>query len=231
VVGNSDETTFYSQNVNASLLVNGTNVLAAEIHQVSTNSSDIIFDLELSGDSLPTNQSPLVSGGTDQTVTLPAAAVLNGSATDDVLPIPPGLLTWNWSKFTGPGTVSFGDTNSLTTTAGFSANGVYVLRLTASDGALAASDDVVFTVYSSSMPLRIDSATWIAGPPPSFRISFTAQAGLTYTVQCRDSLTSGNWLKLTDVPLQTLTQSVLVSDAGVANSPNRFYRIVTPAQP
>ena len=49
IVGNADESTFYSQNVNAALLVSGINVLAAEIHQVNTNSSDIIFDLELTG--------------------------------------------------------------------------------------------------------------------------------------------------------------------------------------
>jgi len=231
VAGNADETSFYSQNVNASLLVNGANVLAAEIHQANTNSSDIIFDLELTGDSLPTNQSPVVNAGTDRTLTLPAAAALNGVAGDDALPIPPGLLTWNWTKFTGPGTVNFDNATALSTAAAFSTDGVYVLRLTAADGANSASDDVMVTVYSSSVPLRIDSANWIAGPPPSFRIGFTAQAGLTYSVQYRDSLTSGNWLKLADVPSQASTQTVLVSDAGVANAPRRFYRIVTPAQP
>jgi hypothetical protein len=49
-VGGADETTnFFSTMVNPGLLVNGTNVLAVEIHQVSGTSSDISFDLELLG--------------------------------------------------------------------------------------------------------------------------------------------------------------------------------------
>jgi hypothetical protein len=48
-VGGADESTFYSTNPSPSLLVEGDNVLAAEIHQGETNSSDISFDLELTG--------------------------------------------------------------------------------------------------------------------------------------------------------------------------------------
>jgi hypothetical protein len=42
--------------------------------------------------------------------------------------------------------VSFGDANAVDTTASFSASGVYVLRLTADDGQLTASDDITVTV-------------------------------------------------------------------------------------
>jgi len=231
VVGGAEETTFYSQAVNSSLLVNGANVLAAEIHQVSSNSSDIIFDLELTGTMFPANQSPAVNAGLDQAVTLPASATLSGSVTDDALPVTPGLLTWGWVKFSGPGNVTFANANALNTAASFSTDGVYVLRLTANDGTPPASDDLVVTVYPSSQPLRIESANWLAGPPPNFRITFIAVAGLTYTVQFRDSLTSGTWLKLADVPAQGTTQAVLINDAGIAASPRRYYRIVTPAQP
>jgi hypothetical protein len=229
-VGGVDETTFYAQAVSPALLVSGTNVLAAEIHQSGGTSSDIIFDLELAGALIPPNQSPVINAGTDQTITLPAGATLSGSVTDDALPLAPGLLTWGWAKFSGPGTVTFGNLSALNTTAGFSTNGSYVLRLTASDGALAASDDLVLTVYPSILPLRIDSAVWSAGPPPSFRLTFTALAGLSYTVQYRDSLTGGSWLKLADVSPQATPQTILVSDAGTAASPSRYYRVVTPAQ-
>src|SRR6266545_929315 len=92
VVGNADETTFYSQAVNPSLLVSGTNVLAVEIHQANAPSSDIIFDLELSGLGFPPNQAPSVNAGADQIITLPAGAILSASLSDDGLPIPPGLL-------------------------------------------------------------------------------------------------------------------------------------------
>ena len=49
-VGGGDESTnFFGGPVNATLLVEGVNVLAVEIHQVLPTSSDISFDLELTG--------------------------------------------------------------------------------------------------------------------------------------------------------------------------------------
>jgi type 1 glutamine amidotransferase len=46
-VGGADESTFFTTNVNPAVLVNGTNVLAVEIHQQSAASSDVSFDLRL----------------------------------------------------------------------------------------------------------------------------------------------------------------------------------------
>jgi hypothetical protein len=46
----ADETSnFYATNVSPSRVVNGTNVFAVEVHQASTNSSDLSFDLEFIG--------------------------------------------------------------------------------------------------------------------------------------------------------------------------------------
>src|SRR5258707_7053801 len=42
-------------------------------------------------------------------------------------------VTTTWSKASGPGTVTFANASSLTTTAAFGAAGTYCLRLTASD--------------------------------------------------------------------------------------------------
>ncbi|MEZ4714087.1 MAG: hypothetical protein R3A44_43285 [Caldilineaceae bacterium] len=92
----------------------------------------------------PSNQPPTANAGADQTITLPAAANLSGSASDDGLPS--ASLVTTWSVVSGPGAVTFGNINALSTTAGFAVNGVYTLRLTASDGALTASDDVAITV-------------------------------------------------------------------------------------
>src|SRR5213592_2957715 len=91
------------------------------------------------------NLAPVVNAGRDQVITLPGIATLTGAAIDDGLPIPP-VLTTTWSQVSGPGTVSFSNASALISTATFSASGPYVLRLTASDGALAASDDVAVTV-------------------------------------------------------------------------------------
>ena len=57
-----------------------------------------------------------------------------------------GGVTYTWSKFSGPGTVTFGTATAAMTTATFSTAGVYTLRLTANDGALSGFDDLVVTV-------------------------------------------------------------------------------------
>jgi len=101
---------------------------------------------------LPVNQPPAVNAGADKTVFLPNAVVaLAGSARDDGLPSPPSLMTTTWSKISGRedsagGTVVFADPSSPVTTATFGADGIYVLRLTATDGAVTVSDDVTITV-------------------------------------------------------------------------------------
>jgi hypothetical protein len=48
--GADETTTFYTTNVSAGRLVNGTNALAVEIHQFNATSTDLSFDLELSAD-------------------------------------------------------------------------------------------------------------------------------------------------------------------------------------
>ena len=45
--GGADETTFFTTNVNPALLVQGTNLIAVEVHQQSPTSSDVSFDLRL----------------------------------------------------------------------------------------------------------------------------------------------------------------------------------------
>ena len=93
-----------------------------------------------------TNQAPTVNAGNDQTITLPATATLNGSATDDGLT---QALTINWTKTLGPGTVTFANSTSAVTTASFSTAGTYTLRLSAYDGQWTTPDDVVVTVNAS----------------------------------------------------------------------------------
>jgi hypothetical protein len=97
---------------------------------------------------LPANTPPTVTAGSDQVISLPGTASLSGSATDDGLPDPPGAVTTTWSQVDGPGTVAFADPAALSTAASFSTSGNYTLRLTASDGSLSSTDDVVVTVIA-----------------------------------------------------------------------------------
>lgn len=98
------------------------------------------------------NQSPGVSAGNDQTITLPAGAQLIGSASDDGKIAP---LVTTWSKLSGPGQVTFSDAGELVTTANFSLAGTYGLQLSAYDGQL---------TTTSSMTVTVSSA--IVSPPP-----------------------------------------------------------------
>lgn len=94
------------------------------------------------------NQAPTVSAGADAAVVLPAAAQLNGTASDDGLP--GGNMPVLWSQVNGPGTATFANSAALSTTVSFSQAGYYLLRLTATDGQLFASATVSVRAYNAS---------------------------------------------------------------------------------
>lgn len=70
-VGGSDEDFFFEFNVDQSILTNGTNLVAVEIHQVDGGSSDISFDLELiASNQSSTGQSVVLGTADSVSVTL-----------------------------------------------------------------------------------------------------------------------------------------------------------------
>jgi PKD repeat protein len=121
----------------------------------------------------PVNQPPVVNPGSNQTITLPAAASLNGTVTDDGLPNPPGTVTVTWSKVSGPGTVTFANPAAKVTTATFSAAGPYVLKLTASDSALTASANTTVTVNAAAT----GACAGLCTSPTIFTINGSYQSG------------------------------------------------------
>ena len=133
------------------------------------------------GGAVVANKPPIVNAGDNQAVTLPAAASLDGTVTDDGLPKPPGKVTTTWSRFSGPGTVTFGNPNAVDTTANFTEEGTYVLSLAANDGEAGASDQVTVTVTgaggggAANRPPAVD-----AGPDQA--VTLPAAASLDGTV-------------------------------------------------
>jgi len=99
------------------------------------------------GDSVPTNQSPIVNAGADKSVSLPNPVTLMGTVTDDGLPTG-SVVSVQWSMTEGPGVVTFSNAAMPRTYASFSTNGIYVLRLTADDGELSSFDETTVTVAS-----------------------------------------------------------------------------------
>gem|GEM_PF-4996958 len=123
--------------------------ILAAYQQQDANNLYVRIDADVRLDA-PVNLAPVVSAGVNQTITLPATASLTGSATDDGLPNPPGVMTLAWSKVSGPGAVTFANAALAATTATFAGAGTYVLKLTADDGALSSSANMTITVSAAS---------------------------------------------------------------------------------
>jgi hypothetical protein len=76
---------------------------------------------------------------------------LSGSASDDGLPTP-ARLSMRWTQVSGPAPVAFDNASNPRAKATFRAAGVYVLRLTADDGALKNSSDITINVVDKQGP-------------------------------------------------------------------------------
>jgi hypothetical protein len=120
------------------------------------------------------NTAPTVSAGAAQTITLPNPAALAGTASDDGLPS--STLTTAWSTVSGPGTVTFSNASALSTTASFSAAGSYLVRLTASDGALKTTSDVTISVNSA--PVVVTPPPVVVPPAAGADVVFPANSGV-----------------------------------------------------
>jgi hypothetical protein len=120
----------------------------------------------------PTNIAPAVNAGPDQAINT-LTTNLDGSVSDDGLP--EGILTSNWSKVSGPGSVTFQNASSPETAASFGAVGPYVLQLTANDGALSNSDKIGIDVKNTIVQPSGNQAPKVnAGPDQMININETA---------------------------------------------------------
>jgi hypothetical protein len=60
-------------------------------------------------------------------------------------------------------------------------------------------------------------------------LGFIATVGRSYTIQYRDTLWPGPWLKLTNLAATNMTREVALPDSTATAWPSRFYRLITPA--
>ncbi|MCP5527463.1 MAG: lamin tail domain-containing protein [Verrucomicrobiales bacterium] len=228
VQGGADESTFIGRAVDPSLLREGMNLLAVEIHQANPNSSDISFDLQLDAMAFPFDQPPTVDAGQDLAAEAGVPVTLNGVFQDDGLPAPPGVTTFAWSRVSGPGEVQFANPTLWITTATFTEPGVYELRLTADDGASQISDETTVTVGGPPVPLRIESLTLVDEGGSSVRLSLAGPAGAVVEIQARASLTEGDWETLTERTLSSDSTPVEVVLPIDPNAVARFFRLLIP---
>ncbi len=63
------------------------------------------------------------------------------------------------------------------------------------------------------------------------QLQFVAQSNITYSVQMRTNLSSGNWSSITNVSGQSGVRTIEVNSATAPASEQRFFRIITPQSP
>jgi RHS repeat-associated protein len=118
--------------------------------RLTVSDSELAASDEVTVEILPPNLPPTVDARPDREIDAAETLLIEAAVSDDGLP-PPPALTLAWSKVSGPGAVVFSDPSAATTSVQFGQTGTYVLRLTAHDGALSASDDVSVTVRAGNV--------------------------------------------------------------------------------
>jgi hypothetical protein len=88
---------------------------------------------------------PIVDAGSDKTVR--TVTLQDATATDS------SALTYEWSKVSGPGTLTFSAVNAEDTTISANTDGTYVVRLTATDSAGNSGSDTLTFVWDATSPM------------------------------------------------------------------------------
>jgi hypothetical protein len=167
----------------------------------------------------PANVAPVVNAGTNQTIIWPALANLAGTVSDDGKPNPPAAVAVSWSQVSGSGTVAFGNSNALATTASFSAPGAYVLQLAANDGQV----QTVSAVTINAVPRPTIGVQLI---PNALQLSWQTAGGVWHLQTQTNSAGLGLGANWVDVPGSSAT-NLMTMPVNPANG-SVFYRLISP---
>ncbi|MDQ5858239.1 MAG: metallophosphoesterase [Acidobacteriota bacterium] len=188
-LGGVDETTFVTASLPVSSLATGTNVLAVEIHQANGTSTDVSFDLELSGSTgASVTRGPYLQSGTPtsaivrwRTDLATGSRVRYGTAPESLTGIADGAA---------------GATEHTVTVTGLSPNTLYYYSVGTSTETLAGGDATFFfrthPLVGTSVPTRV----WILGDSGTANAS--AQAVRNAYVSFTGTRATDAWLMLGD---------------------------------
>ena len=161
------------------------------------------------------NRVPFVDAGPDQTLYLfgqrSVATYLDGTVSDDGLPETPGIIKLKWSVQDAQGgakikDVTIGSEDEDFTDVQFKREGVYTLKLEASDGAVTVSDTVTINIKTApDIPDGGVEATVIAETALNVRKNHEAENdnNILYRLRNGDKVTIINyWQNKTDIWVQ-----------------------------
>jgi M6 family metalloprotease-like protein len=158
---------------------------------------------------------------TEAPSTASATTNLNGTVTDaDNDPV-----TTLWSVVSGPGPVVFADAMAVDTVANFKVQGVYTLRLSASDGVLQTTDDVVITVTTNALPGAIMAPTGLsagAGATNRIDLAWTDNSANETGFVIERSATSGSGFAAIGTAAANATTYL---DSTVSAASTYYYRV------
>jgi len=152
----------------------------------------------------------------------------------------PGVVAFKWKLNNGPWSAEVPLTNSFQITTNYwnptnglvhlnnLTNGNYTLYAIGKNSAGAWQSTNTAAARSWTIGATLLEIDRITKDASTVRLYFDADGGKTYTVQKSDSLAPGSWTRLTDV--SGVSGEVEVTDTE-ATPAQRFYRVVTPAEP
>lgn len=144
-----------------------------------SNTDDVVVTVTGGGG----NQTPIADAGDDQAVATSAPVSLDGSGSHD----PDGAaITFQWVQTAGSAVVLSGASTSQPTFSAPGSEGQLSFRLTVSDGALAAADDVVVNVTDGGS----------GGPSISSIVSKKGKPGTSAKIICRGFGTERNLISV-----------------------------------
>ncbi len=196
---------------NTNLIV-GTNVIAAEVHQASASSSDIVWGLALDALVPIPNRPPVITNHPVSRVATHGTNVsFNVGATGTV----PLRYQWFHEGTNVPGATAA--TLNLTNIQRRHA-GLYFVRVTNTHD-IAYSSNALLTVLVP--PIQVTGGSLAFSAPGTFALQFTGDSGAVFAVETSTNLTQ--WT--TVGTLTNLTGTALYQDTSATNGNHRFYRL------
>ena len=219
-ISGTSENTMFPTNVNPGVFRAGTNIIAVEVHQATTGTSeDMSFAAELA-------ISQAYSGPALRASPVSQTVQAGDTVQFSVMAVGTAPLSYQWLfNLTNLLPNASAPTLTLTNVSPVNA-GSYQVVVSNPVGSVTSA---VASLVVTSPPPRLDAVILPPAPGQPVTISFSAVTGNSYTLQYCNTLGPSNWRCLTNWPPFVVSQQVSAQDPTSVGQPQRFYRLVTPA--